>query len=158
MEVIVQRVADGEFLKEIARAWEVPYGKLAQWIIEDVERSELYARARRFAVGAAADEMVRVTNAATPETIPVVKEQNRVAQWRAEKLDKQTFGPSLQVQHTGETVLRLSFGAAPLYAPAQPVLTPTTAILGPGRVLELPNAEEEILATARPKPFVAEDI
>lgn len=52
MSVIVQRITDAdepETLKEIARAWKVPLGRLAEWITEDRERSEQYANALRIA-------------------------------------------------------------------------------------------------------------
>ena len=39
LAIVVQRLTDGETLKEIAAAWQIPYGRLAQWIIEDRERS-----------------------------------------------------------------------------------------------------------------------
>lgn len=45
MNIVSQRVADGETLKEIARAWEIPFGVFQLWIMSDRERFELYGNA-----------------------------------------------------------------------------------------------------------------
>ncbi len=54
MNVIAQRVADGETLREIAGIWEIPFGGLQLWIMSDRERFELYENALK----ARADEEV----------------------------------------------------------------------------------------------------
>lgn len=98
MSVIVQRVADGEMLKEIAKSWQVPYARLMEWLIEDEERAAKYARARAFAVSAEADDMKRLADSVTPETVGVVKVQAQITQWRASKLDRPTFGDRQDVK------------------------------------------------------------
>jgi hypothetical protein len=51
---VTQRVADGETLKEISKAWEIPFGLFQLWIMTDRERSDMYDGALR----ARADEEV----------------------------------------------------------------------------------------------------
>jgi hypothetical protein len=44
MPILVQRLSEGETLKEIAKDWEMPYGRLAQWVIEDRESERAVQR------------------------------------------------------------------------------------------------------------------
>lgn len=43
MITIVQRVAEGGSLVELAREWEVPFGQLSSWIAAETDRQERYA-------------------------------------------------------------------------------------------------------------------
>lgn len=108
MSVIVQRITDAdspETLKDIARAWKVPAGGLAQWITEDRERSEQYANALRIAADQAALETVRIADAASPETVGVAKVKIQARQWLAGKLSRERFGEMNEVRHTGQVSL-----------------------------------------------------
>lgn len=60
--VIVQRLTDGETLRDIAKAWQVPYGKLAEWMVEDRERSEKYNAALKIWADSLAQECVRIAD------------------------------------------------------------------------------------------------
>ncbi|OJY11891.1 MAG: hypothetical protein BGO99_10575 [Nitrosospira sp. 56-18] len=45
MGMIVQRVADGETLKEIAKDWQIPHGLFYLWIMGSHDRMQAYKRA-----------------------------------------------------------------------------------------------------------------
>lgn len=79
MPILVQRLSEGETLREIAKDWEIPYGRLAQWVIEDRERSEQYNVALKLWADAIAQECVAIAD-----------EQNEV-----EKRDGTTFDPDV---------------------------------------------------------------
>jgi hypothetical protein len=57
MSQVAQRIADGETLLQIATSMEVPYSKLFEWISDDADRTEKYARAKRLWAGARADKV-----------------------------------------------------------------------------------------------------
>jgi hypothetical protein len=111
MSVIVQRLTDGEPLRAIARAWKVPYGRLAEWIVEDVDRTAAYERALRIWADSLAQEAVAIAD----EQAEVVKGNGEtfdpnVARDKlrietrlrlAGKWDRQRYGERLQHQHTG---------------------------------------------------------
>jgi hypothetical protein len=80
MPIVVQRIADGETLKQIAKAWQVPYGLFAQWLIEDRERSEQYNAALKLWMDSLAQETVQIAD----EQAAVVKE------------DGSTYDPNVQ--------------------------------------------------------------
>jgi len=54
MEVVIQRVIDGESLRQIARAWKLPVTRFVKWISDDEKRLAEYEGALRIR----ADELV----------------------------------------------------------------------------------------------------
>ena len=54
MEIVIQRVLDGESLKAIARSWKLPITRFIKWISEDEKRLAEYEGALRIR----ADELV----------------------------------------------------------------------------------------------------
>ena len=54
MEIVIQRVLDGESLKAIARSWKLPVTRFIKWISEDEKRLAEYEGALRIR----ADELV----------------------------------------------------------------------------------------------------
>lgn len=111
MDVIAQRIADGEKLKDIAKAWEVPFGRLMIWINADAKRKELYWDAVAFGAHAEVDAAQKIADDAAPEEVPSARLRVSVRQWRAERLFKDRYA-----QRTEQTAA----GGAPLDA-ADPV-------------------------------------
>jgi len=108
LSIIVQRITDAdapETLKQIARAWKVPHGKLAEWITADRERAERYANALKVAGEAAAHDVIPIADGATPEDVAVRKLQIDARKWYAGKLSRERFGESTEVKHTGSVSL-----------------------------------------------------
>jgi predicted DNA-binding ribbon-helix-helix protein len=110
MDVIVQRLADGEHpesLKDIARAWKVPYTNLAAWIIEDRERADRYSAALRFAAETFVHQAVPIADGAKPERDEVAKAKLQIEarKWVASKWDRSKYGESTEVKHTGAVSL-----------------------------------------------------
>lgn len=105
MEVIAQRVADGQTVKEIAKAWEVPFGKLMLWIESDDARSKLYWAASAWDAHARIQDGGKLADDAALEEVPKVKMQLGQRQWAVERLFKDRYAP--RAEHTGA-------GGAPL--------------------------------------------
>lgn len=87
MGVLVQRLAEGESLREIATAWRVPYGRLFDWISQDVSRAEQYLNALRCVAASDVHEIVPIADASTKDTVAVHKLMVHARVTRAQMLD-----------------------------------------------------------------------
>ena len=67
-DVIFMRITEGETLREIARAWNVPVGRLLLWIMDDEERYALYKRALEVQAHERVSEAVDIADNALPTT------------------------------------------------------------------------------------------
>lgn len=107
MGVVVQRLADGETLKAIARSWQIPYGKFAEWIVEDSERSAMYSGALKLWGDALAQEVVQIADEveADRDAVAKAKLQAQVRMQLAGKWNRERYGESTEVKHTGSVSL-----------------------------------------------------
>ncbi len=98
MGVIVQRIAEGETLKQVAQAWQVPHGRLAQWLIEDRNRNELYINACSLRETFRADEIHALTDEVkTKLDLGIANLKLKAMQWSAAKWNPARFGDSSHV-------------------------------------------------------------
>jgi hypothetical protein len=97
VSVIVQRVADGERLKQICRSRGWPYSLVAQWVAETDSVAKAYEQALRLAADELAQETVAIADGADPETVGVAKLRVDARQKLAGKLYRERYGE--QVQH-----------------------------------------------------------
>lgn len=111
MSIVVQRLTDGERLREIAKAWEIPYGRLAAWIAEDAERKSQYEAALSIWADSLAQEAVAIAD----EQAEVVKENGETFDPNvqrdklridtrlklASRWNRERYGERVQHQHTG---------------------------------------------------------
>jgi hypothetical protein len=107
LSVIVQRVTDGETLKEIATAWKIPYGRLAEWLIEDRERSEQYNQALQIWSDSLAQESVKIADEGGSEAGEVQRDKLRIDTRLklAGKLNRPRYGDAVEHKHTGSVSL-----------------------------------------------------
>lgn len=126
MEEIAQRVAEGESLKAVCKLLDVPFSQVRRWISADVGRLDLYEQAQAFYADALADEALAIadhteegtrtketadgTETITEDMLGHRKLKIETRLKLAAKWNRGRYGDSLQVQHTGETVVRLTFG------------------------------------------------
>ena len=68
LELLTQRVAEGESVKEIARAWQVPHGRLSAWLLADRERYEHYCRAQQVHAHTLVEEAVALADGCDAES------------------------------------------------------------------------------------------
>lgn len=111
MVAIVQKLTDGKTLKVIAKDWAVPYGKLAQWIVEDADRTAQYEGALRIWADALAQEAIAIADEQSEAEKqgggtydPDVGRDKLRIETRlkiASKWDRSRYGEKVQVQHSG---------------------------------------------------------
>ena len=101
LDVIVQRVAEGEGLPALCQAWDVPYGRVLTWLMADVQRYQVYLRALEMAAHALVAETVKLADEAEPETVGKktlqVNTRFRVAKHHAPAL----YAEKVEVKHSG---------------------------------------------------------
>jgi hypothetical protein len=108
---IFSRLCEGETLKGMASQWHVAKGKFCEWFT--TQHGDLYDAALKVRAAELAIEALEEARAAGPEDVAVRKLRADVALKIAGKWDRARYGESVQVRHSGETVVRLTFGAAP---------------------------------------------
>jgi hypothetical protein len=64
LEELSQRMAEGEGLPAICKAWDVPYGRVLGWLMADAERYAVYCRALEVAAHALVAEAVPLADEA----------------------------------------------------------------------------------------------
>lgn len=115
MPIVVQRLSEGETLKQIAKAWEIPYGRFAQWIVEDRERSEQYNGALKVWADSLAQECVAIADeqfevekrdgTTYDPDVPRDKLRIETRLKLAGKWHRERYGESTEVKHTGSVSL-----------------------------------------------------
>jgi len=115
LEEFAVRIAEGESLAAICKAWDVPAGRLGAWIASDQRRQDIYEGARKLKADALADEMLEIADREGDDVQQKALEI-RARQWVAARWDRARYGDAVVVEHTGETVVRLSFGERTLPA------------------------------------------
>ncbi len=115
MPILVQRLSEGETLKQIAKDWEVPYGRLAQWVIEDRERSEQYNVALKIWADSLAQECLAISDEqaevekrdGTTFDPDVPRDKLRIdTRLRlAGKWDRNRYGEQTKLEHSGSLSL-----------------------------------------------------
>lgn len=94
--VIFQRMCDGETLKDIAKAWQIPKGRLAEWFT--TQHADLYDAALKVWAADLAVSALEASLAATPEDVAVRKLQADVALKLASKFDRVRYGETVRVE------------------------------------------------------------
>lgn len=68
LDVLCERVAEGESVRELAQHWDVPAGRLWGWLREDAGRWERYVAAKQQWALGLAEEMVGIADHASEQT------------------------------------------------------------------------------------------
>ena len=90
VEVVMQRVAEGETLKAICRSRGWPYARVATWVAEDEGRVKAYEAASRIWVDGLARETVAIADKA--EDVPAAKLKVDTRFRIAGKLHREVYG------------------------------------------------------------------
>jgi hypothetical protein len=98
--VIVQRLVDGESLKDIAAAWQIPYKRFLAWIAANGELTEQCKRVRELAGIELRMEGLELLDGAAPDNIAVVKEQAQYRERLSRDLNRPLFGKQVKHEHT----------------------------------------------------------
>lgn len=111
MEEFAERVAGGETLQEICSQWDVPTARFAAWVAMEPRRREVYEAALQIYGDLKAAETLEIADTGGGN-VQHARLRVMARQWVASKWFRERYGDALQVEHTGETVVRLSFGAS----------------------------------------------
>lgn len=103
-DVIVQRVAEGETLREICASREVPYSLVAQWIAETPGLKAQYDVALQLWGDALAQETVGIADKADRENVPGAKLAVETRMKLASKWDRDRYGEKVKHEHSGAIV------------------------------------------------------
>jgi hypothetical protein len=133
-EVIVQRLAAGESLKQVATAWKIPYKRLLAWIAANGDLTEQCKRVRELAGIELRMEGLDIVDDATPETAPVAKLQADYREKLSRDLNRPLFGKFTQHEHRhtvdlGERLRRARERVIEQPAEVQAVAAPTPAVV-----------------------------
>lgn len=99
-ERIVQRVAGGETLPEIARSMGLPRTRFLCWVAANGELSDACRRVRELAGIELRFEGLEIVDGASEETVGVAKLQSDYREKLSRDLHKPLFGKFTQHQHT----------------------------------------------------------
>jgi len=90
---VFQRVCEGESLKDIAKAWEVPRGQFVRWFTESY--SDLYDAALKVHAADLAMEAISIADA--DGDVPRDKLRVDTRKWIASKFDRDRYGEAVKV-------------------------------------------------------------
>ena len=89
---ICQYIEDGFSLRYACSALDFPSSSFCDWLKQDKSVAEQYARAREIQSDKYADEIVELSDSATPETANKVRLQVDSRKWIASKLKPKVYG------------------------------------------------------------------
>ena len=99
-QVVLQRVAEGEPLKDVCKSRGWPYALVAQWLHGDEELLARYDAALQMWVDGLAMETIPISDNADPAEVAKAAEKVKARQWAAEKLYRAKYGQTLKVERS----------------------------------------------------------
>lgn len=99
-EVIFQRVAEGETLKQICKSRKWPYSMVARWVGETPEAFKAYEFALRLWADSLAVETVGLADATDATEVGLGKLKTDVRMKLASRLDRARYGEKVEVSGT----------------------------------------------------------
>ena len=99
-EVIFQRVAEGETLKQICKSRRWPYSVVARWVGETPEVMKAYEFALRLWADSLAVETVDLADGTDPTEVGLGKLKTDVRMKLASRLDRARYGDKVEVSGT----------------------------------------------------------
>lgn len=101
VDVLTQRIAEGETLTAVCTSRQIPYALTAQWIAEDAERLRRYEAALSLWADAEAQRCLAIADGATPEDVAAAKLRITTRLSLAGKWDRRRYGEHTKVEHSG---------------------------------------------------------
>lgn len=103
-EEIVRRLSEGDSLREISKAWQIPYRRLIAWIAANGDLTEQCKRVRELAGIELRMEGLEIVDGAeaatTPEEVSAAKLRAEYRERLSRDLNRPLFGKQVQHQHT----------------------------------------------------------
>lgn len=129
--------ASSRNLREVAARLNLPTARVVAFLAAHADLSEQAKEAILWYSHQCAAEVVPLADELVDEGLTLerrdvleraVKHRMEARKWTAAKLNRPAYGDSLQVQHTGETVVRLTFGGG---GPVVPALVGESSVVEP---------------------------
>ena len=105
IEVVIQRVLDGESLKRIARSWKIPTLRFVKWVSDDAVRLASYEGALRIRADELIHETLEIAAAADDETVACDKLRIDTHIKVAAMWDRQRYGGEKGLGGAGITIV-----------------------------------------------------
>jgi hypothetical protein len=118
---IAMRVAEGDDLREIAKAWQVPKGKFIEWFTETYP--EKYDAARKALGMSLVHAVQQMVDTATPETAALVKMRTDRYLRVAALLNPERYSPKIEHKHSGGPPVFNVFAVVQQQAPREKEIT-----------------------------------
>jgi hypothetical protein len=97
-QLILERIAEGESLRKVCRADDLPSREtVRRWLRDDPEFRAQYALAREEQADAKFEEAWEIADAATSETVQVARLKVDTIKWQASKLAPKVYGDKLAI-------------------------------------------------------------
>jgi hypothetical protein len=93
VEALIQRVADGVTLRELALGIGCSRAMLGEWLLNDPERRALYHSARAASASALAEESLELADKSSETGSSKARLQIETRQWLAGVYDREQYGP-----------------------------------------------------------------
>lgn len=101
-DVICERLADGESLREICASKGMPTkSNVIRWLAANEAAADQYARARELQADHEFDEIKAIADMASAEDVQVARLRVDARRWRVGKLRPKVYGDKLDVDHSG---------------------------------------------------------
>lgn len=102
---ICMLIARGESLRKICERPGMPaMSSIFKWLNENKEFSEQYARARENQADFLLEEMLEISDLATPEDVSVAKLRVDARKWYITKVAPKKYGDKQAIEHSGSVV------------------------------------------------------
>lgn len=111
IDIVCQRVIDGESLGQIAKSLGLPKLRFIRWIGE--EYSSEYESALRMAADEHAHQLIPLADESDPDESQKTKLQMEARRFVASRWDKSRYGEHTKVEHTGNVNLIALLGSLP---------------------------------------------
>ena len=105
IEVVIQRVLDGESLKRIAKSWKIPVLRFVKWVSDDAVRLASYEGALRIRADELIHETLEIAAAADDDTVACDKLRIDTHVKVAAMWDRQRYGGEKGVGGAGITIV-----------------------------------------------------
>lgn len=96
---ICEQIADGESLRTICKQDDMPSKTTVfRWLAADEKLSDQYARAREAQADSLFDDILHISDAATPDEIACARLRVDSRKWMAGKLRPKVYGDKLDIE------------------------------------------------------------
>lgn len=110
MDIITHRIAEGESLNDLTKAWGIGYGRMVRWLNEDAARADLFSKALEARAHSLVEEALKIADGADAENLGCSKLQVDTRLKIAGKWDRKRYGDGEDSSGVGKTNITIVIG------------------------------------------------